>query len=545
MNKFLKYLFFLLFFIAIYEVHCDDFETYYETPLIIQEININRENVCDNELPNISDFGKLVNALHFRTQSFVIKQELLFDTQRETTLELVKETERNLRTLGIFTNVYITLDSLGYDTYKANIRTIDNWSTYLTPYLTSGGGSTNYGFDFEEFNLLGTGTRVKFRGLYRNESKIGWEGTFVLFNSRFPGTDLQDSISIITNGVRTSQQAILQVPFRTLSSEYSTGLKFINNFGKDFHYKNNRNFDLIYNRYKSLDAWYSRAFWDNDQLFMTGLISANKAKRFNNDFRQAFDNSGYVLLNFASIAQHFDIVTNLNSYPEEDLIYGGYGSATIGKIFPLTSDGDNLYYVSGAAEKSFYNKKSYIFLRAAGGSGFMRNAQPRYTYQESYINGFHRFSNKLVVTGRFSQQTVWNWPGWRQLILDNDNGLRGVPLNDLSGENRMFWDTELRYFIDKIFLGFNYSFVAFFDIGTVWTQEMQIYDAKFRKSVGLGLRMHFSKSRSPYHTWRIDVPYNFETKQFSVVFITRQFFPAFTNHAFTIPDLLGRILDID
>jgi hypothetical protein len=229
----------------------------------------------------------------------------------------------------------------------------------------------------------------------------------------------------------------------------------------------------------------------------------------------------------------------------EDLIYGGYGSATIGKIFPLTSDGDNLYYVAGAAEKSFYNQKSYIFLRVAGGSGFDKVISPKYTYQESYINFFHKFTDKFLVTGRISEQTVWNWRAFRQLILDNDNGVRGVPLNSSSSDSKMFFNTELRYFIDPEFLIFKYSLAAFFDIGSVWDQKMQIWDAKFQKSAGLGFRLHFAKSRNPSNTYRFDFPYNFNTKKIGFIFTTKQFFPAFTNHNYTIPQILGRALDFD
>lgn len=512
--------------------------------IFISKIDLVRKNVGDND--TVPDFwSKAGNFFHIKTLPLIIKEELLFSENSTTTIDLIQETERNLRTLGILSEVNIQLDSIGFGEYNARVITKDGWSTMPTPWFSVGGGSTNYGGDFEEDNLLGTGTKFKVRGLYRNESHIGWEGTFVLFNSRFPGTAIQDSIAIIGNKVRTSQKVILQVPFRTLSSIYSTGLNFQNTYGKDFFYKNTDDYELINLNYKSLDFWYSRSFWDEDRLFVTAFGSVNKVTRHSKDFRQAFDNSGYVLLNFASLAQDFDVVSNITSFLEEDLIYGGYGSATIGKIFPLTGDGDNLYYVAGGAQKSFYNKKSYLFLHVAGGSGFDKVVSPKYTYQESYVNFFHRFTDKFLFASRLSEQTVWNWNSFRQLILDNDNGLRGVSLNSLSGDSRLYFNSEFRYFFEPTFLIFKYSLAAFFDIGTVWNQKMQIWDAKFRKSAGLGFRFHLANSRNPSNTYRFDFPYNFETKKFSFVFTTKQFFPAFTNHIFTLPTLLGRVLDFD
>lgn len=516
-----------------------------EDKLFITKIELNRQDPFISDSLPLKWYEKAANKFHFTTRPVIINKELLFQENGSTTLELIEETERNLRTLGIFTNVDIKLDSLGYGEYNAVVNTHDSWSTMPTPWFSSGGGATNYGGEIEEHNLLGTGTKIKAKALYRNESKIGWEGTFVLYNSRFPGTSLQDSIAIITNKIRTSQKAILQIPFRTLSSKYSTGLMYQNNFGKDFFFKNSEDYDLIDLKYKSLDFWYSRSFWDNDRLFVTLSGSANKVTRHNNDFRQAFDNSGYILLNFASLGQDFDIISNVNIFPEDDLIFGGYGSATIGKIFPITPDGDNLYYVAGVAEKSFYTPGTYLFLRLAGSSGFDKVVNPKYTYQEAYLSFFHKFTDRFLLASRISEQTVWNWKAFRQLILDNDNGLRGVPLNDLSSDSRFYWNSEFRYFLKPKFLIFKFSLAAFFDIGTVWDQEMQIWDARFRKSAGLGFRLHFKESRNPSHIWRLDFPYNFETKKFSFVFTTKQFFPAFTNHNYTIPQILGRALDFD
>lgn len=537
----MKYLLSFFLIIIIFNI-----QTLAQDKIYIREIDIIRNNVADEEKPNISFLGNLMNALHIKTKEYVIEQELLFRNNEETYLDLIDESERNLRSLGIFTKVNISLDSLGFDEYKAIVNTTDNWSSMFVPIYNFGGGFANYGVDLDEFNFLGTATHFKLKGLYRNESKIGWEGTFVFFNPRIPFTELQDSISIISNQLRTSQQFVLQIPYRTNSSEYSIGARFFNTFGKDFLYHNTYDFELINNSNKLFEAWYSHAWWEKDRLYMTALGGYNKATRHSPLYRQAFDNSGYFLLNFASISQSYDVVNKINGFPDEDLIYGGWGSATIGKIFPLNSDGDNLFYISGSAEKSFYNQQSYLFVHIAGASGFDNVVAPHYTYQESSITYFHNFMNGFLITGRFNQQSVWNWKSWRQLILDNDNGLRGIELNQLQGENRMYLNTELRYFLDNPeILMFKFSLAAFVDVGSVWNQNMKLMNTKFYKSAGLGIRFHFVKSNNPVNLYRLDFPYNFDTKQLSVVFTTKQMFSSFTNHLFILPQLLGKILDYD
>ncbi len=537
-KKFLK-LIVLIFLFSISKSFSDD-------ELFIKDIEINRFNVADNEKPNISWLGKIINSLHIKTKEYVIKQELLFTENSQVNLDIVSETERNLRALGIFNKVHITLDSLGFDEYKAVVNTTDAWSSMFLPVLNYGGGFGNYGADLDEFNFLGTGTRLKLTGEYRNESQIGWQGSFVLFNPRIPFTDLQDSISFLSNKIRTTQTFILQFPFRTTSTDFSAGISYANTFGKDFYYHSTNNYELINLKNQLTTLWYSHAWWKNDRLYITGLLGYNQAQRENPSFRQAFDNSGYFLLNFASISQSYDVVNKINGFVDEDLIYGGYGSASIGKIFPLNSDGDNLNYISGIAEKSFYNQRSYLFLRVAGASGFDSRVSPKYTYQESLITYFHNFTNGFLITGRFSQQTVWNWPAWRQLILDNDSGVRGIELNSYSGDNRLVFNSEIRYFLENPeILFFKFSLIAFFDIGAVWNQNMQLNVTPFRKTTGLGVRFHFIKSQDAAPIFRVDFPYNPDTNKLGVVFTAKVLFPSFVNHMFSLPQLFGKVFDYD
>lgn len=515
---------------------------YSQQEIYIKNIEVVRKDVGDGDSTLL---GKILNALHFKTAEYVVKDELLFGENANVEMELLDETERNLRSVGIFTLAKIELDSIGYNQFNAIVTTQDSWSTYLLPDINSSAGYNNYGVEFDEYNLFGTGSRLQLKGLYRQESDIGWQGSVLFFNQRIPGTEFQDSIYIKSNKIRTVQQINLQIPYRTLSSAYSLGVRAVNTFGKDFIFRTTTDYDLIKSNYTAVDVWYSSAWWKNDRLFMTAVLSLNKADRENSKYRQAFDNSGFFILNIASISQDYDIVKNVNSFQIEDINTGGFGVVSIGKIFPVASEGDNMYYISGYAEKSFLGNNYYVLLGGGGASGFSQYSAPKYTYQESLINYYYKLHNNLLLTGRMNQQAVWNWNAWRQLIVDSYNGLRGYDLNSLQGENRLILNTEIRYFIDFEVLYFKPSLVAFVDIGSVWNQTQQIYNAVFRKSAGLGIRFHFMKSLNPNHSWRLDFPYNFETKQFGFIFTVSQFFSSFKNHAFSIPNLFGRIIDTE
>lgn len=508
--------------------------------VFIDKISIIRLNVAENDS---SFLGRLMNKLHFVTREYVIRNELLFKEQSWTEVDNFDETERNLRLLKIFTSAKIGLDSIGFDQYEAIITTQDSWSTYLLPHFSSFVGYDNYGFVFDEYNLFGTSDQLQLKSIYRQESNIGWEGSVKYVGQRIPGTDLQDSLYIKANKIRTLQKFNLISPFRTLSTRYSYGLNFVNSFGRDFVFRSTIDYDLIKSNYTTFDLWYSHSWWKYDKLFITAKLTLNKAERENEKYRQAFDNSGILLFNIASLSQEFDVVDNINSFQIEDINTGGYGSVSIGKIFPIASGGDNLYYISGYAEKSFLGDRYYLYLSVGGGSGFSQYSAPKYTYQESSIIYYVKIFPKLLFTGRINQENVWNWPSWRQLILDSENGLRGYDLNGMQGENRLFYNAEFRYFVDYELLYFKPSFVLFFDIGSIWRQDKKIYDAIFHKSLGGGVRFHFVKSLNPNHTLRIDFPYNLTTKKVGLIVSYKQFFSSFKQHLFSLPYLFGNKID--
>ena len=517
----------------------------YPYELMINDIKITRNNVFSEGGKDWFFLSPILNSLHFVTRPSVIKGELLFNKNAMTTIDDIDETERNLRATGLFTSVDIELDSLGYNQYNASIITHDRWSAFPLPQLNVGGNANKIGAEFTEFNLFGTGTLFKVEGAYRTENNIGWGGGLQLYNYRFPGTEFRDSLYLYVNKIKTQQVALIEIPYRRLNSRFALGALANNTFGNDYYYYSSKEYELINQKQTDLELWYSHAWWSIDRFFITPYLGFNWATRPSPKFEQAFDNSGYFLLNFSSLSQKFDIVNKLNAFSDEDLIYGGWGSASIGKIFSLNSKGENLNYIMGSAEASFYNQKSYIFLSAAGGSAFTNRAIAKYTYQEASINYFVHFAKNLLFTGRFLQQTVWDWNKFRQLIMDTESGIRGVDLNQFSGDNRIVSNYELRFFPEWKFYILQFSTVGFFDLGASWSQGEKIKNLEFQKSAGLGLRVHLTKSQNPSHIVRIDFPYYMNERKFGVIISTSQMFGSFTNIMFKLPKILGRVVDFD
>lgn len=521
----------------------------------IENIYFDQKDVFDSTQSDWFFAAPLLNSLHTNTRNYIVRDELLFESNQWIEEDILFETERNLRNTGLFTNVRIELDSTGEDSYDAYVITQDRWSTYPSALFGTGGGENTYGARLEEFNLAGFGTYVGAEALHRSENGIGWQGIATISQPRLFRSELTLSSSILAHKKRTTQTLSIIKPYRTTYTSYAYGLSGENTFGSDYMYLAARDgYALADFTEKRANAWFSKAWERKDRIFFTGLVEYHDVNRSDIEDPKtggliypyrAYDNSGKILLAFSSIDQQFFSTTKLNSYFVEDLTIGGWGTAILGKIFPIGSKGESYYYVAGKGELSHYDGENYIFASLVGASAF-ETGRGRNTYMEFQGKAFHRFNSDLLLAANVRHQNVWNWFDLRQLIIDNDYGLRGYPVNYLADDNRLIGNLELRYFPGWELSVFKLSGVAFWDFGTVWKQQTPLFKARLHNSAGLGLRFHFNKSPNDNHVFRIDVGYNFdENKIGGIVFTTSQQFSAFTNHIFRLPKLFGIEFDYE
>lgn len=503
-------------------------------------IYIENGNVFDSTESNALYVKDVMNALHTITKPYVIQDELLFRKDDELTEQTILETERNLRQTGLFTEVRIELDSTGFDYYDVYVVTKDRWS--LTPSILygTGGGISEYGGRISEKNLLGTGNKLEFEGLYRNENDIKWQGYAALEMPRVFRSDFSLLASLRANRFRTDQNINFIDPYRNTQDLLSYGMLLQNSFGSDFLYLNNLDTAILLPFQERIgQAYFSRAINKDNRLFFTGLVEYNQTDRGIPQSRRAFDNSGKILIQFSSLSQKFIPVERVNLFRTEDLVVGGYGRVVLGKIFPIESSGDNLLYLGGQGEQSYYDGTNYLFGQLTAGSAF-KGAVASYTYQEFLGLGFHRLDENITLAASFRQQTAWRWGALRQLILDNDFGLRGYDANRFAGDNRLLANAEIRYFTGLDLWLFDFELAGFYDIGTVWDQSIKITESQFYNSVGLGLRFHSRKTSGEHSIFRVDFAYNmFDGKFGGVIFTTNQLFSPIKDHLYKLPQLFG------
>jgi hypothetical protein len=328
-------------------------------------------------------------------------------------------------------------------------------------------------------------------------------------------------------------------PYRSTEDLLSYGVLLQNSFGSDFLYFNRDSIILLPFQERVARGYFSKALNRKNKLFFTGLLEYNKTNRGLPLSRRAFDNSGKILLQFSSLSQKFIPVDRVNLFRTEDLIVGGYGRVVLGKIFPMGPGGDNMLYLGGQGEQSYYDGTTYLYGQLTAGSGF-RGATAFYTYQEFQGLGFTKLSDDFTFAASVRQQTAWRWGALRQLILDNDFGLRGYDANRFAGDNRILGNMELRYFTGLDLWLFDFELAGIYDIGSVWDQSQQISESQFYNSVGLGLRFHSRKTAGDNSIFRVDFAYNMYDGKFGgIIFTTNQLFSPIRDHIYKLPQLFG------
>ena len=486
----------------------------------------------------------VANAIHTVTKPYILEDELLFEEGDELDTVRLLEAERNLRRTGLFSTVKITAEPVGTDSVDITVHTQDSWSLKPALLIGTGGGISNLGFKLEEANLAGTATLLSGYGLYRTENDIGWEGMLEVYQRRLFRTEVSVKAALRANQYRTDQFLSFAKLYRTMATSWAFEVAGSNTFGRDFAYQPDTTILLPFHD-RSVGGWISQSYGEDDRLFVSASANLNSVQRTVAESRQAFDNTGHVLVSFSSLRQEFGRSVFLNGYETEDLQEGGWGNATMGRIFSLGNGGETMWYIAGVGEQSWMpTDELYLFGQVGAGSGFAEG-RAKYTYLEVNGLGHWRPSQHIVVAARLRTQTAWNWAAFRQLILDFESGLRGYDANVLAGDNRAVANAELRWFPGWRWWVIGFSGALFYDVGTVWNQGQSIGSTRYHHAIGLGFRVHNLKASGPDAIFRIDFAYNLDDNRFAgLIFTTNQLFSAFFNHRYRSPDVLGSSIDL-
>jgi hypothetical protein len=470
---------------------------------VIGDIRIYNGDIFDTADPHENKaLFRLANRLHIETKPEVIRHQLLFRTGDKYSRRLLDESARILRANRYFYDASVRPVAWHDGRVDVEVRTRDVWT--LNPGVSYGrrGGRNTSGIELEELNLLGYGVELsaaRKSGIDRDETQFqvvdrhvggSWVGVNALYSSNSDGQE---------------RWLYVDRPFYALDTRWSAGGAWWDADRLDSLYDRGEIVDQFreHHRYANLygglssglkGRWVRRWTWgaDYDESVFTVDPSTPPPSQLPADRKLVYPWLAFDLIedDYAALRNHDQIGRT------EDFYLGTRVRTRVGWIdsaFGADRDGAliELYAGHGFAP----SERTTLLVDASASTRLVRGED-----QNSLVSASARFYVKqserrlffMTAESDYGHRLDFDTP----LVLGGDNGLRGYPLRYQSGDRRLLFTVEQRYFTDWYpFRLFRIGGAIFFDAGRTWgVGPTGAASLGWLTDAGLGLRLGNSRS---------------------------------------------------
>lgn len=465
---------------------------------VIGEIDFAKQNVFDTTQPgeNKSLF-RLANRWHIVTRDSVIRQQLLFKSGDRFSSRLVAESERLLRLNAYLYDAKITPIRYQDGVVDVQIRTRDVWTLMPGASVSRSGGENRTRVSVSERNLLGRG--VSLRLSYSDN--VDRESTSFLYYDKNLGkswTSLFMEVADNSDGHKTDFRLIR--PFYALDSRRAAGATFFDDSREVSFYELGDEAAEY-----AVDADIHTAF-----IGWSGGLQNGWARRWTagivHDERAFTDVSNgtlpvllpadrklvYPFIGFEWLQDKFESTSNRDQIDRtEDFYLGTRLWASIGFASEsFGSDRDSLIYRTEAS-KGFGSIGNDALILSSSFTGRVDDGKSANSKIALNARYYHTISDKrlffMTIDGSHGNKLDLD----KRTDLGGDSGLRGYPLRYQSGDSRLLFTVEQRYFTD--WYPFKLARVGgaiFADAGRTWGDSpLGTQPVGWLRDVGFGLRL--------------------------------------------------------
>jgi hypothetical protein len=484
---------------------------------LIGKVLVDNQNIFNLDDPKDNTWlFRLADRLHYRTRSWVIRQQLLFKPGQRYSRRLLDESERILRADGYFYDAWIRAVSFHDGVVDVRVTTKDVWTLNPGFNFHRSGGSNSTGVQLEDISFLGTGADVSVshtNSIDRSTSSVsvGDQHAF--------GTWVSAGATWGQQSDGYQREFTVQQPFYSLDTRWAAGVYGIHDMQTDSLWDRGQIIDQFQDRHQGAqifgglseglqNGWVRR--WSTgvtyDEHAFAPVSSWTGPTLIPEDRKFAWPWVQFDLVqdDFLKLWNHDEIART------EDFYIGTAASVR-----------------AGYADTAFGSSQSALIFQSSASKGFREGGSTLLLFGDfsGRVTGEQLRNGLLDASLRYYVEQSKNWlffttflgtKGWRldvddQILLGGDNGLRGYPLRYQDGTARAIWTVEQRYFTDWYpFRLVRVGAAVFFDAGRVWgTGPLAPPNLGLLKDAGFGLR--FGNSRSGFGSVvHVDVAFPFE-----------------------------------
>ena len=472
---------------------------------VIGEIRLDKANVFDLSNPAENNWlYRLANRLHIVTRDKTIKKQLLFKSGDPYSEQRVDESGRILRR-----NMYlfdVDIRPVHYEDGKVDlvVKTNDVWTLNPDVSVSRSGGENRTKLGVEENNLLGRGQILR---VSRIEDVDRISDSFEFGDRHLGRSWVSANLRIADNSDGKSQAFSAVRPFYALDTRWSAGGGFLDDDRRDTLYLLGEEAAEYQHRreYRTLFGGWSQGLKEGRvRRWTVGFVHDY------NRFSPVPDPTlpaaipedrelAYPFVGLEIIEDEFETSRNRDQIGKtEDFFLGSRFSASLGWSDVAFGAGRDALIVSTNASRGFGSLQERALLLTGSASGRVESGHA-VNSQLSFDARYYRTqSRKRLFFATLSATAGHALDLDNPVQLGGDSGLRGYPLRYQSGDSKMLFTIEQRYFTDWYpFRLFRVGAAVFADAGRVWGDD-PLGGRRFGwlTDVGFGLRLSPTRSSS-------------------------------------------------
>jgi len=449
-----------------------------------------------------STLGRLGNRLHVKTRDSTVADQLLFREGDLYRASAVAESARILRTSRYLRDASIRPIAYQDGFVDLEVATQDVWS--FNPGFSFGrrGGSNSTGFELEELNFLGSGTRfgIGYKSDTDRDSKS------VSFRDKQLGSSWWDLLAEYSDNSdgRLADVALVR-PFYSLDSRWAAGVELNDDLRTDSRYDLGHKIDEYQTHAKLVSAhWgFSRGLVDGwarrysfgatyDDHEFANAPGADPSMLLPDDRKLVYPwvAAEWVQDRFAT-TRNRDQIGKTEDYP-----LGWNLRAQLGYASSAAGSDRDAFILNGSASSGYELSARQTVMLSAGASGRIEDGSIANGLIDADARYYFRQSPRRLFFMSLSATAGSNLDADTRILLGGDSGLRGYPLRYQTGTGRWMFTAEQRMFSNWFpFQLFNVGGAVFLDVGESFGRdELASAPQGLLRDVGFGLRLGNGRS---------------------------------------------------
>ena len=459
-------------------------------PVVIGVIEVVSRQVFDEPADGLNAPYRIANRVHVRTRDRVVLRELLFDTGDPLDVELVEQTERNLRGLPFLRDARVETtpvdDDLDgrVDRVDVRVTTWDRWSLAPRFDLSQVQDRTIWEVGASEKNLLGWGKAVTVShrlNLDRTTDQLVYEDHQLAGSS----VGLTGSLAKLSDG--NEQFLLLDRGYLSLQDPWAVSVG-----GGSFSRT-----DPIFENGVETGRLRHRGHWGDVEVGRAVQRRGDHALRIHGAYRLRDErvgsdgrDFGIVEVGLRSISHRFVRLTHLNQFERtEDINLGAESYGTLGISSPALGGQDGQVVVLAAGHtRGVPFRDDHFLLASVGFGGRHEQGTWRNTLTDVGLRYLRKHAVRHALVGKAEYRHGHNFDPEVQLLLGAESGLRGYPVRQFAGDRSLLLSVEERWFVaDDVGQLLSLGAAAFVDSGFVWSAPEAVDLGDLKTGVGISL----------------------------------------------------------